>query len=97
MLVLALARVEPDAIAADYALSDERLRPLYLSEGEEDEGPKIAAFLQDEGTTATDLIVELLTTFDVEATLCAAGLEAEDVAALRRRLTRSKDQLSNPA
>jgi hypothetical protein len=86
MLVLALAGVEPEAIAADYALSDERLRPLYLSRGQEDEAPKIAEFLRGQGTTATALIVETLTTFDVEAALLGAGLGERDVAALRRRL-----------
>ncbi len=86
MLVLALAGVEPEAIAADYALSDERLRPLYLSRGEEDEAPKIAAYLRERGTTASALIVELLANLDAEATLLGAGLEPEDLAALRRRL-----------
>jgi protein-tyrosine phosphatase len=86
ILVLALAGVPPEAIAADYALSDARLRPLYLSRGEADEGPKIAAFLREQGTTAAELIVEMLAAFDVEAALRAAGLEDEDVAALRRRL-----------
>jgi hypothetical protein len=87
MLVLALVGVEPEEIAADYALSDERLRPLYLSRGEADEAPKIAAFLREQGTTATELIVELLAGFDVEATLREAGLGDDDLAALRRRLT----------
>ena len=86
MLVLALAGVEPAAIAADYALSDERLRPLYLARGQEDEAPKIAAFLRDQGTTASDLILELLAELDVEDTLRKAGLEATDLAALRLRL-----------
>jgi protein-tyrosine phosphatase len=86
MLVLALAGVEPETIAADYAISDERLRALYLSRGEEDEAPMIAEFLRGQGTTATELIIDLLATLDVEATLVGAGVEAEDVAALRRRL-----------
>jgi protein-tyrosine phosphatase len=86
ILVLALAGVEPEAIAADYALSDERLRPLYLSRGEEDEAPKIARFLSDQGLTAERLIVELLADFDLQATLSEAGLTAADVTALRRRL-----------
>jgi protein tyrosine/serine phosphatase len=86
MLVLGLAGVEPEAIAADYALSDERLRPFYLSQGGEDEGPKIAEFLHQRGTTATELIVEILAAVDLEATLLEAGLEDADVAALRRRL-----------
>lgn len=86
MLVLALAGVEPEAIAADYALSDERLRALYLSRGEEDEAPKIARFLREQGTTAGEVIVELLADFDVEGTLLGAGLTAGDVEALRGRL-----------
>jgi hypothetical protein len=86
MLVLALAGVELEAIAADYALSDERLRPLYRSRGEEDEAPKIAEFLRGRGTTAGEVIVELLAELDVVGTLRDAGLETRDVAALRRRL-----------
>src|SRR6185312_489898 len=86
MLVLALAGVEPEEIAADYALSDARLRPLYLSRGEADEAPKIAAFLREQGTTATELIVGLLAEFDVEASLRDAGLGEDDLAALRGRL-----------
>jgi hypothetical protein len=86
MMVLALAGVEPEAIAADYALSEERLRRLYLSRGEEDEGPKIAEFLRDQGTSASALIVGILAALDIEGTLLAAGLEEQNVAALRRRL-----------
>lgn len=70
--MLAPAGVEPEAIAADYALNDERPRPLYLCRGQEDEGPKIAAFLEEQGTTAGDAIVALLADFDLEATLRAA-------------------------
>lgn len=86
MLALALAGVEPEAIAADYALSDARLRPLYLSRGEADEAPKIAAFLRDRGTTAGELIVETLAGFDVESAMSDGGLEERDLAALRGRL-----------
>jgi protein-tyrosine phosphatase len=86
MLVLALAGVDPEAIAADYALSDERLRPLYLSRGQEDEAPGIAEFLRGRGTTATELIVEILTALDVEAILSEAGLKDREVGALRERL-----------
>jgi hypothetical protein len=86
MLVLAPAGVEPEAIAADYALSDERLRPLYLSRGEEDEAPRIAAFLREQGTTASELIVELLAEFDIEGVLRDAGLKDAEIAALRGRL-----------
>jgi hypothetical protein len=86
MLVLALVGVEAEVIAADYGLSDERLRPLYLSQGQADEAPRIAEFLRDRGTTAAEVIVETLAALDVEATLLGGGLEGGDLAALRRRL-----------
>jgi protein-tyrosine phosphatase len=86
IMVLALAGVEPEAIAADYALSDERLRALYLSRGRQDEAPGIAAYLRDQGTTATELILDLLAGFDLETALLGGGLEPADVAALRERL-----------
>jgi hypothetical protein len=50
------------------------------------EPEEIAAFLREQGTTATELIVDLLAGFDVEGALREAGLTAADVAALRRRL-----------
>jgi hypothetical protein len=86
MLVLGLAGVEPGEIAADYALSDARLRPLYLARGETDEAPRIAAFLRERGTTATELIVELLAGFDIEAALRGGGLGDDEIAGLRLRL-----------
>jgi len=86
MLVLALAGVAPAEIAADYALSDGRLRALYLSRGQPDEAPGIAEFLRGHGTTATELIVDLLASFDVEAALREGGLTEAELAALRARL-----------
>jgi protein-tyrosine phosphatase len=86
MLILALVGVDPAAIGADYALSDERLPGLYAAEGRADIAPGVAAYLRDQGTTAPALIAELLAEFDVEAALLAGGLETDDLAALRRRL-----------
>jgi hypothetical protein len=86
MMVLALAGVAPEEIAADYALSDERLRALYLSRGQPDEAPGIAEFLRGQGTTATELIVDLLASFDIEAALRGGGLGEDEIAALRGRL-----------
>jgi hypothetical protein len=59
---------------------------MYAAEGRADIAPGIAAFLRDRGTTAPELIAGLLAGFDVEAALLDAGLEAADIAALRRRL-----------
>lgn len=86
MLLLALAGVAPEEIAADYALSAERLPARYASRGEEDQGPVLEAFLAERGTTAGKLIVTTLAELDVEGRLVAAGLAAQDVDAVRRRL-----------
>jgi protein-tyrosine phosphatase len=71
MLLLALAGVSPEEIAADYCLS---------GQGEGD------AFLAEHGTSATDVIVATLAELDVEAYLLAAGATDADLAALRRRM-----------
>jgi protein-tyrosine phosphatase len=86
MLVLALVGVEPEAIAADYEISDERLRPLYLSQGQADEAAGIAEFLQGRGTAAAEVIAETLAALDVEAILLDGGLERADLSSLRDRL-----------
>jgi hypothetical protein len=86
MLALALAGVPPAEIAADYALSAGRLRARYAARGEQDQGPLLEAFLAGRGTAATEVIVQLLASLDVEAHLRAGGLTDADVAALRARL-----------
>ena len=86
MLVLALVGVPPDVIAADYALSAERLATRYAALGEHDQNPAIEEFMEREGTTAARAIVDTLATMDVEERLRSAGLTATDVAALRERL-----------
>ncbi len=86
MLLLALVGVVPEEIAADYALSAERLRPDYAALGKEDQGPLLERFLAERGTTATEVIITTLNDLDVEARLLDAGLTSQDVVALRRRL-----------
>ena len=86
MLLLALAGVAPEDIAADYALSAARLRSRYESLGEPDQGPLLDEFLTARGTSAHELIVSILAAIDVEATLRHGGLGSADVAALRERL-----------
>jgi len=86
MLVLALVGVEPQEIARDHAMSKERLRRLYRARGEEDQGPVLEGFLRRQGTSAGQVIIETLAGLDVEATLFAAGLDPDDVSALRDRL-----------
>ncbi len=86
MLLLALIGVCAEDIAADYALSAERLSARYAARGEEDQGPILDAFLAEKGTTASELIITTLADLDVENCLLNAGLAGEDVAALRSRL-----------
>jgi protein-tyrosine phosphatase len=86
ILLLALAGVSPDEIVADYERSDERLVPMWAANGGPDEARVNAEFLAGRQTTASDLIVTLLETLDLEGTLRAGGLSDADASALRTRL-----------
>jgi protein-tyrosine phosphatase len=91
MLLLTLAGVPAEHIAADYALSAERLRLRYAARGEKDESPLLEAFLAGEGTTARDVIVDILGALDVEAHLRASGLSDRWLDAVRTRLLGPRD------
>jgi hypothetical protein len=86
MLLFALVGVAPEDIAADYALSSERLSARYAARGEQDQGPLLESFLADRGTSASELIIDILAQVDVEACLRRGGLGDANVASLRRRL-----------
>lgn len=86
MILLALAGVGAREIAADYAFSAERLRPLYAARGREDDGPVLETFLRERGTSAEEVIAETLASVDIERRLMAGGLAAADVDALRARV-----------
>jgi protein tyrosine/serine phosphatase len=86
LLLLALVGVAPDEIAADHALSTERLRPYLESLGRSAEEYRIEAKLTAANTTSRDVILGTLASFDVEALLRAAGLTEADVAAIRHRM-----------
>jgi protein-tyrosine phosphatase len=86
MLLLALAGVAVEEIAADYAMSAKRLAARYAARGEPDQGPPVEAFLADRGTSGVELVTTLVRDLDLEATLGDAGLTSRDVTALRRRL-----------
>ncbi len=89
ILVLALAGVTAEDIAADYALSSDRVRLLLARLGEPDHVAEIDALYDREGTTAAAVVIGLLATLDVEAYLRAAGLGVGDLAALRARVVES--------
>ncbi|SFW56711.1 tyrosine-protein phosphatase [Amycolatopsis australiensis] len=86
LLLLALADVDAGAIAADYDLSAEAVKPLFAAMGAEDQGSAIAALLAERGTTTAAAVRDTLEGFDVERYLLDAGVAREDIAAIRRRL-----------
>lgn len=79
MPLLALVGVAPEAIAAHYALSSERLRARYAARGEEDQGPRLESFLAGRRTTGPRVIVDTLADLDVEARLREVGLRDRDL------------------
>ena len=75
IMLLALAGVGEEAIAADYALSEDRV-PFG----------RVGTFYEDNGTSAAEVIAALLAGLDVDGYLRAAGVSAGDLAAIRARL-----------
>jgi protein-tyrosine phosphatase len=86
IVVLSVAGVAPEDIAADYALSADRQPARFAALGIEDPAPALEAFLRAEGTTAEAAVLGLLREVDVEACLRAGGLTTADMAALRERM-----------
>ncbi|GAB3474361.1 tyrosine-protein phosphatase [Amycolatopsis cihanbeyliensis] len=87
LLLLALADVEPQAIAGDYALSAEALKALYAAMGTADQQPVIQAILADRGTTAEEAVMATLDGFDVEQYLLSAGVTSSELHSVRSRLS----------
>ncbi|MFG2824101.1 tyrosine-protein phosphatase [Kitasatospora sp. NPDC048365] len=81
LVLLALAGADPEAVAADYRLSADNLRPLWVMLGRPDEQAEIEKILADAGTTAHEVLLEVLADFDP-----AELLPAADIAAVRARL-----------
>jgi protein-tyrosine phosphatase len=86
MAILALVGVPAEEVAADYALSAERLRARQVARGQQDPGERIEAFMRDRGESAGEAIASTLREADLEGCLLGAGLEPEDLLALRARL-----------
>ena len=86
LLLLTLVGVAPEDIAADYELSGTRLTALWAHLGRADEQVVIDRILAREGTTAREALMATLNSFDPDAHLLAAGLNADDLAAVRARL-----------
>jgi protein tyrosine/serine phosphatase len=90
-LLLRLAGVDPDAVAADYAVSSENLREeieRWIAEAPDDDERALRARI---GTTRAGTMLRVLAELDrrhggVAGYLAAAGLGEEDVARARARL-----------
>jgi protein-tyrosine phosphatase len=91
MLLLALAGVSAEDIAADYELSTERLHGLYAAWDAEDQGPGIQQALASKGTTVRDALLTTLAGLDVAAYLRSAGVPDADLASVRDRLLEPAD------
>jgi protein-tyrosine phosphatase len=86
MLLLALAGVNSEDIAADYSLSSERLKHRYAALAEPDQGPLLEEFLAGRGTSAAELIVDTLASLHITEALRRGGLQANDIADVRERV-----------
>jgi protein-tyrosine phosphatase len=90
-LLLALASVDDEQIAADYALSEERLRPrheLWFAEAEtEAELERLRRIAQTPASSIAGVLAELERRYGgVEGYLRDAGVSGEDLALARARL-----------
>ena len=79
ILVLALAGVAPADIAADYDLGAAGVSAAHVA--------AVGAFYAREGTSGSELVLELLAGLDVEAYMRRGGLEEGDLAVLRERMS----------
>jgi hypothetical protein len=86
LLLLAIGSVPVEAIAADYALSAQRLEPAWQALGLDDQNSKIDALLARHGTTAQQAVLTTLDALDVSAYLHGAGVTTAQLRAVRVRL-----------
>jgi protein-tyrosine phosphatase len=85
-LALSVAGVPPVAIAEDYALSAERLQPLYDEWLAVEQDPKVHARLERENVSEAAARLPIREELDVERFLLRAGAGPEDLEILRARL-----------
>jgi hypothetical protein len=86
LVLLALAGVEPEDIAADNTLSGPRLKPAWAELDLGDQSGAIDELLAGHGTTVHNAALDVLTSFDAEKYLLNAGLTAQEIAVIRARL-----------
>jgi len=86
-LLLSVAGVPPEAIAADYALSAERLAPLYAEWLRAEHDPETRARLERENVSDAAAMAHVLENVDVERYLLDSGATERDLETIRERLT----------
>ena len=86
LVLLALAGVTSDEIAADHELSTTRMPLLLAKLGRAGEESAVHAILARANTTNAEAIAATLDGFDVESYLRDAGLRDRELAAIRARL-----------
>jgi protein-tyrosine phosphatase len=87
MVLLALVGVSEEEMVDDYELTAVRLRsPVARRLGRDDDSGAVQAVLGQAGTSAREVILSTLRSFDLVAVLSDAGLETGDLIALRSRL-----------
>lgn len=97
MLLLALLDVDAEEIVADYVMSRERLRALYLHREVSDASSRIDAFLAERGTTLEETMRGAIRALDLETWARAGGLSDADRVALRERLLEPLDPELSPS
>jgi protein tyrosine/serine phosphatase len=85
-LALSLAEVVPEAIAEDYALSAERLRPLYDDWIAAEPDPELRSRLERQNVSDAAAMLEVLRGLDVRAFLLEGGADPRDLEAVRAKL-----------
>jgi protein-tyrosine phosphatase len=85
MLALAAVGVDADRIADDYELSAQYLPALFISRGEDNEGPIVERILEREGATARAAIHSALEGLDAGRYLSDHGLRSAEAMALAER------------
>jgi protein-tyrosine phosphatase len=86
MVLLKLAGVEHEAIAADYEISYAQAETTGKSNDHQEDLPEILASLAEAGLTAREAMLAVLADFDPGEYFAAAGVGAEVLSAVRTRL-----------
>jgi protein tyrosine/serine phosphatase len=87
LILLGLAGVEPDEIAADHALSTDRLKPAWADLNLGDQTAAIERLLAKHNTTGRESLLATIAAVDPAEYLSNAGMTSADIDALRARLT----------